>query len=350
MRTLDFEDVEVRSRNGETLLGPLSLSVEPGTTLALCGATGAGKSLLIELACGTRTPDSGRVLLGGKDVHRIPPARRGIGLLTQDAALYDHLGVRDNLGFGLRSTDPTRVTRAAVIADCLELLQEDPGRTGNLSGGERRRVALAKAIAPDPECLLLDEPLAGLDPVVRQAVRARLAACLGSRDGIGLVSVHEFDDATVLGDRVAILDRGRLLQWGAPRDIIERPAAASVAMRIHRPPGCLVPGRVESGRLVVFEEAIPTSEPPTCDGPVEVFIPAHAARISDQGRGGWMVGAVERTPEGMEILAVPEDSGQAGRDSMLRVHSVDGQEPGPGAPLRLDWTAEKRFIFPGEPS
>lgn len=350
MRPLDFEDVEVRSPSGASLLGPVSFRVEPGTTLALCGATGAGKSLVIELACGLRRPDAGRVRLGDREVSAIPPTRRGIGLLTQDAALYDHLGVEDNIRFGLDGPDPVRVERAATIADCRELLDPGRGRAARLSGGERRRVALAKAIAPDPECVVLDEPLAGLDPVVRQAVRARLGAWLRVRRGIGLVSVHDFADATALADTILVLERGTVLQLGASEALVDRPDSAAVAMRMHEPPGCRVAGRLEAGRLRVAGQHVPTDRPVPGEGPVEVFIPPYTARVSGPEDGGWRVEGVERTPGGIELLVVPAGPEGGGRESMLRVRPEGASIPEPGQSVRLDWTAEERFIFPGDPT
>ena len=346
MNSLRFEDALVRSRSGRTLLGPVTMTIDPGTTLVACGTTGAGKSLLLELASGLRRPDSGTVRLGDRDLHRIPPARRGIGLLTQDAALYDHLGVRANIAFGLNAGDQARIEQAATVADCRDLLMGDPGRCGTLSGGERRRVALAKAIAPAPSCLLLDEPLAGLDPIVRQAVRSRLGTLLEASGGIALVALHDFEDALVLGDRIAILEEGRVLQVGTCEDLLERPDSARIAARLLSPPGCPLPGRIDGNHVVLPGGRLPLAEPIGITGAVEVMIPPHATRLSDDGLGGWIVAAIERTNAGTDLLlSAPIDSGVEPR-ALLRVRREDGIDCTPGSEVTVSGTIQKRFVFP----
>ncbi|MEE2682249.1 MAG: ABC transporter ATP-binding protein [Planctomycetota bacterium] len=345
MKALRFEDAEVRSGTGRTLLGPITMTIDPGTTLVACGSTGAGKSLLLELASGMRRPDSGTVRLGDRDVHRIPPARRGIGLLTQDAALYDHLGVQANIAFGLPAVDPTRVEQAATVADCRDLLTGDRGRCGTLSGGERRRVALAKAIAPAPPCLLLDEPLAGLDPIIRQAVRSRLAALLEASDGLAVLALHDFEDAVVLGDRVAIIDGGRLLQVGTCEDLMERPGSARIAARLQNPPGCSLPGRIEGGQVLLPGGRLPLAEPTSRTGAVEVMIPPHAMRVAEEGLSGWIVVSIEKTRDGADLLvSAPLDAGTDPR-ALLRVRQEDDCHVTPGSEVTVTGTIENRFVF-----
>jgi len=152
-----------------SLVGPITFDVEPGETIALCGSTGSGKSLLIELAAGLRAPDAGETLLDSEPIHRIRPDRRGVGLLTQDAALYEHLGIRENIGFALGRGDHSGpIDRAARASGCHDLIAEHrDGTVASLSGGERRLVGLAKALIGAKRLLLLDEPFEGLDPVTQ---------------------------------------------------------------------------------------------------------------------------------------------------------------------------------------
>ena len=352
MKSLRFEDALVRSRSGRTLLGPITLTVDPGTTLAACGTTGAGKSLLLELASGIRRPDSGAVLLGDHDLHRIPPANRGIGLLTQDAALYDHLGVRANIAFGLSTKDPSRLEQAATAADCRELLARNPRRCGTLSGGERRRVALAKAIAPAPFCLLLDEPLAGLDPIVRQTVRSRLGALLGASEGIAMVALHDFEDALVLGNRIAVLDEGRLLQVGPPMELMERPDSAHIAARLQTPPGCSLQGRIAGDEVQLPGGRLALAEPTSLTGPVEVMIPPYTTRLSEHGLSGWVVVAIEQTRDGTDLLlSAPTDSGTDPR-ALLRVRREQNDSCVLGSEVTVSGTVDNRFLFasPGPPA
>ena len=349
MNPLRFEEAVVRSRSGRTLLGPITLTVEPGEPLAVCGSTGAGKSLLLELACGTRRPDAGEVRSGNDPVHRIPPARRYVGLLTQDAALYDHLGVVANIAFGLSHRDATRVMQAAAIADCAHLVQNDPGRTAGLSGGERRRVALAKAIAPGRTCLLLDEPLAGLDPVVRQTVRSRLGNLLKASRGTALVAVHDFSDALALGRRIAILEAGQLLQSGTAEDLIDRPCSAQVAARMHEPPGSCLHGTLEGNelRLPGGRIALPSSD--SSSGPVVVMIPPHAARLSKTGLRDWIVCSVERTRIGSDVLVAPPEDAEVTERPLLRLRQDSAAPVSLGDRVTIECTVEPQFIFPAPP-
>lgn len=345
MNPLRFEEAVVRSRSGRILLGPITLTVEPGEALAVCGSTGAGKSLLLELACGTRRPDAGEVRYGTRPVHQIAPARRNVGLLTQDAALYDHLGVVANIAFGLAQNDSTRVMQAASIADCAHLVRNDPGRTGALSGGERRRVALAKAIAPAPTCLLLDEPLGGLDPMVRQTVRSRLGNLLKASQGKTLVAVHDFSDALALGNRIAILEAGRLLQFGTAEDLIERPQSAHVAARIQDPPGSCVPGMLQGNQLLLPGGQIELAAPGPADGPVVIMIPPHSARLSENGLRNWIVCAVERTRTGSDLLVGPPEDTDVTDPPLLRIHQDPRAPVALGDRVTVECTVEPRFIF-----
>ncbi len=163
MTRIRFEDVEVGLRGAKTLLGQASFDLSPGTTLVLCGETGSGKSLLLELMAGLRAPSAGSVLHDQKEVSKIPAGRRGVGMLFQNGQLYEHLDVRRNIGFALRDRNNPAIETAAEVACCSDVLHGHQGRVNTLSGGERRRVALAKALVTDPSILLLDEPFAGLD-------------------------------------------------------------------------------------------------------------------------------------------------------------------------------------------
>ena len=165
MTRIRFEDVEVGVRGAKPLLDTTSFDLAPGTTLVLCGETGSGKSLLLELMAGLRRPSSGRVLHDDREASKIPGARRGVGMAFQNGQLYEHLDVRRNIGFALRDRMSPKIEDAARTACCLEVLNDHRGRVNTLSGGERRRVALAKALITNPSVLLLDEPFSGLDPI-----------------------------------------------------------------------------------------------------------------------------------------------------------------------------------------
>lgn len=217
---------------GRFSLGPLSLKVEAGDYLCLLGPTGAGKTLLLECIAGLRRPRMGKVFLDGQDVTRLPPEARGIGYVPQDAALFPHLLVKENIAFGLRRRRlPERTIEAKVerLAEALEvrhLLERPPGA---LSGGERQRVALARALAIQPKTLLLDEPLSALDPEARHRFQLELRR-IHQAYGVTILHVtHDFEEAYFLGRSLAVLHQGKLLQWGIREEVYRHPKLKMVA-------------------------------------------------------------------------------------------------------------------------
>jgi molybdate transport system ATP-binding protein len=214
----------------------LALDVAPGRCLALAGPSGAGKTSVLRIAAGLLLPDAGRVACGdqvwldtarGRDV---PPERRRVGVVFQDYALFPHLSARDNVAFGIAGRP--RADRRRRAQDALERLGVGvlaAARPGDLSGGERQRVALARALAPEPRALLLDEPLAALDARNRTRAAHELQLTLAGADIPVVLVTHDFGEAAALAGDVAVLDRGRVVQCGAPDSIAAAPASAYVA-------------------------------------------------------------------------------------------------------------------------
>lgn len=225
---LELEQLEVRA--GDFHLGPISLAVHEGEYLVVLGPTGAGKTVTLETIAGLRTADAGRILIDGRDIARAAPESRQIGFLYQDSLLFPHLSVRGNLAYGAHRLP--RAQRAAAIARLARLLQIESvidRVPRGLSGGERQRVALARALAGKPVLLLLDEPMASLDPNSRLELRQSL---LRLHRELGTTTVHvthDFAEALALADRVAIMIEGRLLQVGAPREVFSKPDSAVIA-------------------------------------------------------------------------------------------------------------------------
>ena len=227
--TLDHVDVEL---DGRRIVEDVSLEVASGERLALLGPSGAGKSTLLRVVSGLERPTAGRVLVDGTDVTGLPAHRRGIGLVFQDAALFPHRTVAENVDFGPRVAGLPRAERAARVAEALALVGlEDAGARDptTLSGGEAQRVALARALAPRPGTLLLDEPLGALDGPLRLRLQEDLRA-LFERLSLTVVHVtHDVGEAFALGDRVAILRAGRVAQVARPDELWARPADDWVA-------------------------------------------------------------------------------------------------------------------------
>jgi ABC-type Fe3+/spermidine/putrescine transport system ATPase subunit len=233
---LSLDELHVRFSDTVTI-GPVSLSIGRGEILALLGPSGSGKTTLLRLLAGFERPDGGRVRIEGEEVTAVPPARRRVGMVFQHYALFPHLDVGQNVSFGLQGTrDGGRGTSAAV-AEALALVDLagfERRKVQELSGGQQQRVALARALAPAPRVLALDEPLSNLDPSLRERTRRELRQLI-KRIGITAVFVtHEQEEAFDLGDRVAVINAGRLHQIGSPEELYERPANLFVGTFVGR--------------------------------------------------------------------------------------------------------------------
>jgi molybdate transport system ATP-binding protein len=224
--------VEARTPLGALDLD-LRIAVAPGECLAVAGPSGAGKTSLLRVAAGLLRPEHGLVEAGGEtwlDTRRrvdLPPERRRCGYLFQEYALFPHLSAWQNVAYPLRGSD--RRERAAALLDRFGMSGLADARPRTLSGGERQRVALARALAREPDVLLLDEPLSALDARTRASAVRELGALLRDADVPAVLVTHDFAEAAALGDRVAIVDAGRLLQEGTPSDLAAAPQSAFVA-------------------------------------------------------------------------------------------------------------------------
>lgn len=217
----------VTVRAGGFTLGPLSLDVPAGGYALLIGPTGSGKTTLLETVAGHQQAMGGQVWLHGEEVTTLPPERRRIGFVYQDHLLFPHLSVAGNIGYALPVAG--RQSRVAELAETLGISPLLGRGVARLSGGERQRVALARALAPRPSVLLLDEPFAALDPSTRQSLRRSLLALQQSERVTILQVSHDFDEALRLGDLVAVLAEGKVLQQGTPEAVFRRPNSAFVA-------------------------------------------------------------------------------------------------------------------------
>jgi spermidine/putrescine transport system ATP-binding protein len=210
----------------------VTFGVRPGEFYSLLGPSGCGKTTTLRLVAGFDRPDAGRILLRGADLTAVPPNRRSVNTVFQHYALFPHLTVADNVGYGLKQRSipkveaAERLERALAIVRLRQLRERYPRE---LSGGQQQRVALARALVNEPAVLLLDEPLAALDLKLRRAMQVELKA-LQERVGIAFLYVtHDQEEALALSDRIAVMNRGRILQEGTPEEIYERPRSRFVA-------------------------------------------------------------------------------------------------------------------------
>jgi iron(III) transport system ATP-binding protein len=228
----------------------VTLDVAPGEIVCLLGPSGCGKTTLLRLAAGVETPDAGRILINGQDVTRgptmLPPESRGVGLMFQDFALFPHLTNLANVMFGLRDLPRAAAEREARLAlDRVGLASFAESYPHMLSGGEQQRVALARAVAPRPAVLLMDEPFSGLDRRLRDEVREATLAVLRESGVTCIVVTHDPEEALRMGDRIALMRAGALVQVDEPEAIYRRPPdlpAARYFCELNE-----IPGRVEGG-------------------------------------------------------------------------------------------------------
>jgi putative spermidine/putrescine transport system ATP-binding protein len=209
------------------------MDITAGETLVLLGPSGCGKTTLLRLIAGLETPDAGgQVLFDGKDVTRLPIERRNVGMVFQSYALFPNMDVTGNIGYGLRVRGTPRNEIQKRVAEMLEMMQltEFKNRSIDaLSGGQRQRVALARAIAPRPQVLLLDEPLSALDARLREQLRQEIDTLLRALGITAIYVTHDQSEAMALGDRICVMDAGRIAQIGSGRDLYHHPANAFVA-------------------------------------------------------------------------------------------------------------------------
>ena len=245
MADLQLDGVGKRFGNVQAVSG-LNLDIRSGEFIVLLGPSGAGKTTTLRLVAGLEAPDAGRVCIGGRDVTALAPALRDVTFVFQQYSLYPHLTVFENLAFPLRS--PMRPTPAADIAvkvnEVARMLRIDDklqSPATRLSGGQMQRVAIGRALVRNPAVTLMDEPLSSLDAKLRNDLRLELKRIQQDMGATMLYVTHDQTEALTMATRVGVLDQGRLVQLGTPREIYENPVSSTVASRLGAPRINLVP-------------------------------------------------------------------------------------------------------------
>ncbi len=294
-----------RARRGEAFEVAVDLTIDTGETVALLGPNGAGKSTVVDALAGHLPIEEGSIALGERvlddgRVTFVAPDARNIGVVFQNYLLFDHLDVVDNIAFGLAVEAPRREARERARAwlEPMGLVELAKRKPPELSGGQAQRVAVARALAPAPDLVLLDEPLAALDARTRHQVRRTLAQHLSAYAGPRLLITHEPMDAFLLADRIVVMEDGVIVQRGTPDDIRRAPATEYVAALSGTN---LLTGRADSGQLTVPEGPRLATSDVSANGDVLIVIdPAAVALYPDEPHGSprntWLaeVESVER--------------------------------------------------------
>ena len=215
-----------------TVVNQLNLSIRQKEVFALLGSSGCGKSTLLRMMAGLETPTSGQILLDGQDITHMPPHERPVNMMFQSYALFPHMSVSSNVGYGLRCDRVAKAEIADRVSDALAMVQMSAyanHKPSQLSGGQQQRVALARSLVKQPKLLLLDEPMSALDKNIRQKTQFELGNIL-FKVGVTCVMVtHDQEEAMTMADRIAVMDQGHIVQVGSPEQVYEAPSSRFAA-------------------------------------------------------------------------------------------------------------------------
>ncbi|MGR3564030.1 MAG: ABC transporter ATP-binding protein [Heliomarina sp.] len=346
----------VRRYEGRVVVDDVSLTILPGQVTCLLGPSGCGKSTTLRIIAGVEMQDSGEIWVDGKlvcDTHyRVPPERRGIGLMFQDFALFPHLSVADNVAFGLRGASREKKrARVESLLERVDLLRHIDGYPHELSGGEQQRVALARALAPRPRIMLMDEPFSGLDNRLRDGIRDETLGVLKDEDTAVLLVTHEPDEAMRMADEIALMRAGKIVQQGAPYNVYNRPVDRA-AVSFFSDANVLQAEVTGALAETAFGQFL---APGVADGTMVdiVFRPQHVRIDFDRGGNG----PRPTETDGVAARGVVKRSRFMGHESLVEfVMDFDGSVlkatvpnvflPKPGKVMWLTVPRDRCFVFP----
>ena len=342
-----LEGVTKTFAGGVTAVDDVSFHVGAGEFFSLLGPSGCGKTTTLRMVAGFETPNSGRIVVGGRDLTGVPVHRRNMGMVFQSYALLPHKTVAENVAFGLRMRGRPKEEIAAAVGAALEqvkLAGYGERRPGQLSGGQQQRVALARAIVIRPPVLLCDEPLGALDRKLRQALQIELKE-LQHVLGLTLLFVtHDQEEALAMSDRIAIMSDGKIEQIGSPQEVYQSPTSRFVAGFIGEIN--MIDGSLDGGRFEAAGQALPSPDGP--NGPATLVIRPEKVKLGsrpDAPLGGTIIeasflGAIVRyiveAEDGTRHVAEEPVEGSTLRE--------------PGTAVGLSWRSQDAMILPPESS
>ena len=356
---LDIDRVSKRF-GAATVLHELSLGVAEGEFVSLLGPSGCGKTTLLRIVAGLMAADSGRIGLAGRDLGRLPPHRRNVGVVFQNYALFPHLSVSDNIAFGLRAQRVAKAEIAGRVERALDMIRLGDLRDrsiGQLSGGQQQRVAMARALAVNPALILLDEPLSALDRKLRETMQVELRRMLRALGMTAIFVTHDQEEALALSDRIAVMNAGRIEQLDTPRAIYARPATPFVLDFVGL--STTLAGtveRVEGGEMTVrtalgLVRAPGRAEPGAA---VRVALRPESIRVAPpdaECANSFRLPVADRTFLGKTcLLHAALDDGGNGDRVLVEVPGETGATLELGGPILVSWRVADTLVFPGLPA
>jgi len=317
--------------DGTRALEPIDVRIAAGETIVVLGPSGCGKTTLLRIIAGLESPDAGgRVLFDTEDVTPEPIEQRGVGMVFQSYALFPNMSVAENVGYGLRVRKWPREEREQRVTEMLglvDLAKLGARRVDQLSGGQKQRVALARALAIRPRVLLLDEPLTALDAKLREQLRVEIDRLLSHLGITSIYVTHDQSEAMALGDRIIVMEKGRIAQTGTPQEIYHHPATAFVADFIGISNILLRDGVrfvVRPEKIRMLAEGVPADVGMTVE-------PGHVEQVI---YAGMTTRYIVHLDHGEQLVAVRQNM-----DAPADAQKFEGQ------PVRLAWTADHTYVL-----
>ena len=345
---ITLEDVERRYGDHKALNG-FSLDIPPGEIVCLLGPSGCGKTTLLRIASGIEKPSAGRVLINGSEVagpnRFVPPERRSVGLMFQDFALFPHLNVLDNVAFGLKALPKSDAAREAMaLLTRVGLAHKSDAYPHTLSGGQQQRVALARALVPRPSVMLMDEPFSGLDVQLRDTMQEETLSLLRETRSTSLIVTHHPEEAMRLGDRIAVMASGRLVQFGSAEELYHQPSELFVARLFSEINEVRV--TVNEGRVETPAGRVPA--PGLADGTAAILcLRERAITICPDPNGGTTAPGLQARILQVRFLGdvTRYEVAVAGYDAPLKIRTQGAAGLNRGANVRIEIDPAHALVF-----